>query len=233
MCAKQIRQVTNFKQMKKDLKKFIEENKEKLDFHEPPNDLFEKIERKLEEEDPVCVEIDSNKGELDLFEPSSKIWDEINEKVNFSKIKRIKYASIISVAACLIIGMWMVLSKGLFLDKSTDISKKDLVDTEFLKNIENAEVYFAQMAKQYSVDKKQFASVHERELNNDISRELNFLDSTYSSMKRDLVNGEYNGELINAMIYNLQLRVDLLRNQTELLKNLKKKKNYEKDIHRI
>ncbi len=65
---------------------------------------------------------------------------------------------------------------------------------------------------------------------NELVSEMEILDSAYGALKKEYLSSG-NEELRNAMIYNLQLRKDILEEQIELLKGINQDNNEDYSIN--
>lgn len=68
------------------------------------------------------------------------------------------------------------------------------------------------------------------DLEEEFLQDVNKLDSMYVELKDELKNFQYNEKLMDAVIRNLQLRVEILNQQISLLQRIKAKKEQEETV---
>jgi hypothetical protein len=64
----------------------------------------------------------------------------------------------------------------------------------------------------------------ELDLGKDFANEINMLDSMYAVLKKDMQNGNEEN-LVDAMILNLQLRIEILNQQLNIIQSIETRKN--------
>ena len=102
-------------------------------------------------------------------------------------------------------------------------------ETEQQSTLENinpelleAELYYEQVInmKKNEVAKYDLVSYG---LQEDFKYDIELLDSAYSEIKQEMLEGKSNELLVNAMINNLQQRMEILNRQLEILRSLQNK----------
>ncbi len=89
----------------------------------------------------------------------------------------------------------------------------------------NTQVYFASLIEDRVKKLKNESSPETQKIISDTMVQLKKLETNYSKLEKDLLNGGNDKLLLSAMITNFQIRIDLLQdviNQIETIKNLKK-----------
>lgn len=91
--------------------------------------------------------------------------------------------------------------------------------------VQNQELVYLEMIS----DRKIQLSSYEQKLNSSLQdvfqTDLDKLDAIYEELKTDLQNGLQTDQLVDAMILNLQMRVELLDRQIEIIRSIKQVKN--------
>jgi len=88
----------------------------------------------------------------------------------------------------------------------------------------NTQVYFASLIEDQVKKLESESSPETQKIISDTMVQLKKLETNYSQLEKDLLNGGNNKLILSAMITNIQTRIDLLQdviNQIETIKNLK------------
>ena len=122
----------------------------------------------------------------------------------------------------------MILNIGLWFQLSNQ--KEDTLELvaadDFDSELHEVEAYYIGLIQEKRKEINNFlekSSIEGSEFIND----LDALDILYNELKNDLKKNSNNDKLINAMIQNLQLRVEILNKQLNILEQIK---NYEEDV---
>jgi hypothetical protein len=188
------------------LEQFIQNNREDFDMHEVPAGLWDKIDKSF------------GKEIIQDTEP-----DEIIIKFKKSSISKLKIwamaASIILLIGCF--------------------------STFYLKNnSESTEQIVAQVAPQYGDKMVQYASLietkreeikeietHNPAMYKEFSSEIEKLNQDYQNLQAELPQTPNQGELVEAMIQNLQVQLDILNRQLIIIQKVKEyQKNPTKSV---
>ena len=179
--------------MQDKLEKFISENRDQFDIHEPGPDLWKRI-----------------------------INDERQPEIQRQAGKSVRFylyrvAAVLLVAALSIIAYETLVSPGKVENRTAAVSED--IAPEIIELME-AEAYYGNILnvklnelEQYSAD---FADVKQ-----DILQDFAELDSAYSDLKVELGTGIYNEEIIESMIENYRLKLNILEDVLNQLKGYK------------
>ena len=156
-----------------------------------------------------------NRGAFDDVNPSEKVWNRIDQ--NLSK-KQVIWPAIWKVAAVL----FMVSTIYLIVDRNTSQNEGPVLSEEFTQ----AEDYYVKLIsqKRQAITEQLTPEQHEQFL-----VEIDQLDSMYVELKKTYQTNASNDRVMDAMISNLQLRLDILNRQLDILQNIKNQNN-ENDI---
>ncbi|WP_436515549.1 hypothetical protein [Ekhidna sp. To15] len=144
--------------------------------------------------------------------PSDKAWEGIDKKL--SK-KHAIWPTVWKVAAML----FMVSTIYLMIDKSQSESLDGpMLSDEFTQ----AEDYYVSLIAQrkQAIQEQLTSEQHEQFL-----VEIDQLDSMYLELKKTYQTNASNDRVMDAMINNLQLRLDILNKQLDILQNIKNQNN--------
>ena len=155
----------------------------------------------------------------------NKVWNKIRgnlkDKKNSSegnpKGKLIYWK--IAAAILLLLTVGLIVDKFVYEGAMLDPDQVVITDPEFIE----AENYYSQLINDKQEELEVFF-VSSPELKLEFSLELNQLDSMYNILKSDLRTGN-SEEVMDAMLFNLQMRVEVLNQQIEILKMIKNRKD--------
>lgn len=183
-----------------------------------------------------------NRNEFDGDAPSDALWERIEKGLPVTDSGIVKEPALlrsvkwrwISVAAAAVL---LMVAGAIYFVGHTDKSQQGLVKNETIQpgatdkdhnwEIESIDPDYAKQVAQFTtvIDQKQLElqalqkddpSLY-RQFSNDIAK----LDSTYGLLKTQLPVNPNKEELLQAMIYNLQLQVDLLNQQLTIIQKIK------------
>lgn len=167
--------------------------------------------------------IQENREGFDLYEPNPDIWKKIEKGVNK---RSINWNNFIWRAAVIIL---LVGFSFLFYDylENRDISSRNRAKDIEIPELKEAEIYYTHMLNK-RLKEIQPILVHHPELDDELKTDLSELDSIYSELQKDLNDNVANHEVIEAMIQNYRLRLNILEDILNELKNNGKTKDDEK-----
>jgi hypothetical protein len=172
--------------------------------------------------------VSENRKDLDQYSPSENIWKEIESGIKRRKTSRIIWFS--SAAMVLIILGTTAIFHRYFTDP---LSPKPLNNENLLlinsdPQVREAEIYYSNLIKDlYNEALPMLTSDPElkQELNSDLSK----LDTICLEIKKDLKDNVSNQEVIEALINNYRIKIRILNDMLDLLKqdenNTEKTKN--------
>ncbi len=148
--------------------------------------------------------------------PSDKAWEGIDQKL--SK-KQVIWPTVWKVAAML----FMVSTIYLMIGKS---QYEDMDGPMLSEEFTQAENYYVSLIAQRKQAIQEQLTPEQQE---QFLVEIDQLDSMYLELKKTYQTNASNDRVMDAMISNLQLRLDILNKQLDILKNIKNQNN-ENDI---
>ncbi|MFY0652922.1 MAG: hypothetical protein JXQ96_12845 [Cyclobacteriaceae bacterium] len=165
--------------------------------------------------------VKSKRTEFDAELPSSNLWSNIEAELPKSQTTN-DLSWVWKVAAVL----FLISTTYLIFERET--SSPVVTATETLEGdgysdeLHEVEGYYSQLI---AAKKKEIQSYDIS--NEELLGDIHSLDSMYLELKNDLKVNQMDDRLINAMIRNLQLRVDILNKQLNILEQIKKVENHE------
>jgi hypothetical protein len=169
--------------------------------------------------------IKTHRAALDDKEPSSELWGKIAQEIRPEK--QIQPASRALVFWRVAAAVLFFATSALLIDKFVyQESTSSIVATTTNPALIEAEGYYMSLISQMSEEITTYKQ-------NDYSdpqfiHDMNSLDSVYQALKQDLVLGNEQN-IIDAMIQNLQLRIEVLNNQLEIIQSIEKFKREENE----
>ncbi len=158
-----------------------------------------------------------NRSAFDENTPSEKAWNQIDQRLE--KKSNSKWNSLWKVAAV----VFMASTLYLAVDRTSNSSEEGAVLTE---EFNQAESYYINLINQ---KRKVISEELSPEQNKQFLAEIDQLDAMYSELKKTYQTNASNDRVMDAMINNLQLRLEILNRQLEILQRIKDQNN-EKDI---
>lgn len=236
------------------LEDFVLDHKNELDIFEPPADAWQKIasglEGELDNQEPLLEQfISEHREALQLFEPPTDTWQRVStvlDKEKPSKVITLSYRSLVkysSVAAAIVlvgfIGLKLWGGKGEAANTiaktkdTTSLAKTlatidDMSLTELDPELAEAESYYTELIAEKQKELEKY-SLDDLSLKEEFKGDISELDSTYNSLKKELYNVPSKEKVSEAMILNLQTRIEILNQQLKILEKTKKKKKSKKN----
>ncbi|MDJ1499297.1 hypothetical protein [Xanthocytophaga agilis] len=180
--------------------------------------------------------IRNNRQEFDTFDPGSDLWKGIEQKLNEKEKKSIRLlwfqTPMMRYAAAAIIVFVMgygVFQLGRYSAEGTPegrVATANLNVTQISPELAQAEAYYTSLINEEKalLDPKEVEALG---LKDDFNEDLAVLDSTYKNLKKELVTEPNKDRIIAAMVKNLQLRVEIIRQQIETLQRVNKNQRKE------
>ncbi|MDJ1469339.1 hypothetical protein [Xanthocytophaga flava] len=180
--------------------------------------------------------IRNNRQEFDTFEPDSDLWKGIEQKLNEKEKKSIRLlwfqTPMMRYAAAAIIVFIMgygVFQLGRYSAGGTPEGRVATANpnvTQISPELAQAEAYYTSLINEEKalLDPKEVEALG---LKDDFNEDLVVLDSTYKNLKKELVTEPNKDRIIAAMVKNLQLRVEIIRQQIETLQRVNKNQRKE------
>ena len=109
---------------------------------------------------------------------------------------------------------------------------KNTIEDKEMTAFNESKTHFATLIAYKGNEIKKLAK-NNPEVYKNFSKDITELNETYKQLNKQLPKTNNKSALINAMIYNLQIQIDLLNKQLIILnkiETIKKKKNYENNI---
>jgi len=171
--------------------------------------------------------IKSNRAEMDDKNPGRDLWADIeNELKQNTKQRHISKPVVFWRAAAvilLLITSWLAFDK-VYLNSD---GNENLKIAEANPQLLEAETFYISLIDQKREEIKVVSAKYD--FSEDFMYEIDVLDSMYVVLKQDMENGNEEN-LADALILNLQLRIEVLNQQLRIIKSIENKQKDEKII---
>lgn len=214
--------------MKDKLQRFVRDNREAFDVHEPSDDLWNRLSEKL----PKASEIVSEN--IDVVKATDKVSKEekqhqiVHEDYQnggsynpfFSKTwKNLNWRIAASIAMIVGLGWFGYRIKQNY--GMTEAPEIALADPGFAKQVN----HYTQLIDTKRAELRQMTE-SDPALYKEFAVELDQLERSYQNLKSDLPKNPNQEVVIQAMIQNLQWQIDLLNQQLDIIQRIKNKNNH-------
>ncbi|MDN5214077.1 hypothetical protein QQ020_18520 [Fulvivirgaceae bacterium BMA12] len=169
--------------------------------------------------------IKENRQLLDDKTPDGGLWSKIEQEIDRDrKKKRVDFTFLWKAAAIFFLGV----SGYLFyqLNNSEANRSSDLSTAGIMKEFEAAEAFYIAEISEKRANIEAINDVNQH-LAQSFQEDIHKLDSMYGELKKELFQ-DNNEQVFNALIQNLQIRIEILNQQLNILEQVKKSKKDEK-----
>ncbi len=173
--------------------------------------------------------IRDHQPEFDDRIPPDKVWNRINDDLDRDKKQVFLNRHIWKAAAVILMAavVWLLVDRR---DHNTQTVLREIEATEGIA-FKQVEEYYFHLIEDKKQEIRQYVINHP-EIDSQLLVDIGKLDSSYQELRKKLVTGP-DDRIIDAMVVNLQTRIEILNQQLEVLqriKNLKDKENETRDI---
>lgn len=163
--------------------------------------------------------IKENRASFDDKVPSGNIWYKINDQLDNAETSQVSIGAYLWRAAAILLFIavvWLLVDRNnisnnvVQIPESADESQIAFNDVEafYFKEIEQKQKMILQFVSENP------------EINDNLLGEIDQLDSTYQVLKSTADKG-YSEKVLDAMVLNLQMRIDILNQQLDVLEKIK------------
>ncbi len=170
--------------------------------------------------------VKQNREQFDLHEPDPAVWLKINPAgVPMGKERRtgqrqMRWLRGVAAVAAVVAMIFAGFSAGIYFHPG-EKSKTDRYSNELYLEIRETEVYYNQMVTARYEELEPYLADN-RPARDMLSTDMEELDMGYRDLKEDLKDNASNPEVIEAMILNYRMKLEILE---DLLNQLKEKEN--------
>ncbi len=176
--------------------------------------------------------VDEHRDEFDIFEPRPDLWQEISKELPQKKEARVisfSYAQLWRYAAVLVFVLVAGFVASRLVTQKTKLAEVAVVNPplqEIAPEIVEVEFYYTSLINEKKAELDQY-DLKALGIEDNLHQDVAVLDSSYVRLKKELYTTTANKEkIIEAMIHNLQLRMEVLNQQLKTLQKIRSiKKN--------
>lgn len=167
-------------------------------------------------DDRIEKYIKSHRADLDDKVPRNDLWSDIESELGSGARKRSISTPVIywraAAVILLLVSSWLVFDKV-----SQNGAENGSAVVELSPQLLDAETYYISLIDQKREEIKTLGDKFD--MGSDFLYEIDRLDSMYSVLKQDMANGNEEN-LADAMILNLQLRIEILNQQLSIIQSI-------------
>jgi hypothetical protein len=185
--------------------------------------------------------VKEHRDEFDSFEPRPDLWQDISKELHQKKTPRRllwpdgallwKYAAAIALLISVSFIIWKQLPTD-NLTTSSPVAEREQVQglKEVPSQIAEVESYYTSLIqeKQAEIGTYDLKSLGIEE---NLKQDIAGLDSSYNRLKRELLDTPNKEQIMDAMILNLQMRMEILNRQLKTLEKIKSINKQKKNEH--
>jgi len=164
-------------------------------------------------------------GSFDLEAPAhgheQRFLDRLNAQKNTKTLPNKAWWKPLSIAAS--IAIICAITFGVFNSKP---SLEQQV-AEISPEVSRTEFYFASLIEEQINELKNESTPETKKIVDDTMIQLKKLETNYTKLEQDLINGGNSKLILSAMITNFQTRIDLLQDVLNTIESIKNLKNYD------
>jgi hypothetical protein len=186
-------------------------------------------------EDKLEKYMKENREQFDLHSPDPEIWDRIRPSIQKSVIKKVNWKTVTwRVAAAGIIFILTVFASEYYFNKNAPLSKLKFTGNKevSIPELDEAEIYYTAQLQSKYMEAKEYLTEHP-ELEIELIRDLNALDSIRNELKKDLKDNIANKEVVEALIQNYRMKLTILEDllyQLEYTEGLNDNENNDHEL---
>lgn len=169
--------------------------------------------------------IRNNKSDFDDLEPQDELWNNISKRLDNHASTKKNYTWMWKAAAV----VFLMLSAGLLWERNYNshptLAVVNPTESDELNRVED---YYTTLINERRTEIDTYAKSNP-ELAKQFDSDLVQLDSVYNQLKTQILQNNNDQKVKDAMILNLQLRIEILNRQLNILqqiKQVKKDENY-------
>ena len=160
---------------------------------------------------------------LDDKTPDKSVWSKIEEEIGGDhKKKQIDFSLMWKAAAVFFFGLSAYLLFQLNTTTNPDL-QSELSHNGILQEFEETEKFYISQISEKTANIEAIDHINP-ELAKNFQQDIHNLDSIYNELKQELSQNS-NEQVFNALIQNLQTRIEILNQQLNILQSLKKSEN--------
>jgi hypothetical protein len=173
--------------------------------------------------------ISEQRSSFDDLNPPDSLWHKINDQLESEGKEVFMFRHLWKVAAIFLFAVVV----WLLVDRQQQQEQMNLSQIEATQGIDLSEVenYYVKLIENKQQEIRHFVGVYP-EADEQLNEDINKLDSSYQELKRKLLQ-QPNEKIIDAMVINLQTRIEILNQQLGILERVKQLKEQSDETSNI
>jgi hypothetical protein len=173
--------------------------------------------------------IREQRSSLDDLNPPDSLWHKINDQLDSEGKEVFLLRHIWKVAAMLLFAVviWLLVDRQ---DQQEQLNLSQ-IETSNGIDLNQVENYYVKLIENKQKEIREFIVVNP-EVDEQLLTDINKLDSSYQELKKKLLEGP-NEKIIDAMVINLQTRIEILNQQLNILERIKQLKEQSDETSNI
>jgi hypothetical protein len=172
--------------------------------------------------------VNEHREEFDSFEPRPDLWQDISKELPQKKTARVisltyarmwQYAAVVVllIAAVFVIRQYIPTSSGGLVPPPTTTASLEKIAPQMAE----VERYYTSLINERKTQMRSF-DLKSLGINDNLQQDIAGLDSAYARLKTELLTTPNKEQIMDAMIQNLQLRMEILNQQLKTLEEIRK-----------
>jgi len=161
--------------------------------------------------------IRKHREELDRYKPSSAVRRRIRNGLNTRKTHVYRWISIAAMIAVLLGTSAVFFRLNYKLSQKPDRNGNDQTMMKAGSELKEAEIYYNSLANSLYREAKPMLTKNP-EINTELTADISHIDSICYEIKKDLKDNVANQDVIEALIQNYRIKIRLLEDMLEILK---------------
>jgi hypothetical protein len=167
--------------------------------------------------------------DLDMYNPPSELWNKIEKGLKKEKSINWKWLSVAAIVIVVLGFATLLLKPSFNIKNNNEISNAD-GNNPVTPQLSETEIYYNNLVSALYREAAPLLTTNP-EINKELTEDLSRLDSISSDIRKDLKENIANQEVVEALIQNYRIKIRLLEDILNLLKendgNPGKSKKYE------
>jgi len=167
--------------------------------------------------------------DLDMYNPPSELWNRIEKELKKGKSINWKWLSVAAMVIVILGFATLLLKPSLKQNNNIEISNARRANP-VTRQLDETEIYYNSLVSALYREAAPLLTINP-EINKELTEDLSRLDSISSDIRKDLKDNIANQEVVEALIQNYRIKIRLLEDILNLLKenddNPGKNKKYE------
>ena len=161
--------------------------------------------------------IRKHREELDRYRPSSGIWKRIRKGLGTGRAQLYRWVSVAAIFTVVLGTALVFIGPGYKLSRKKDMGIRSTIVLQVSSQLRETEIYYNNLANTLYREATPMLAKNP-EIEKELFMDISHLDSICSVIKKDLKDNIANQDVIEALIQNYRIKIRLLEDMLETLK---------------